>query len=121
MMLYRAAILGGFILATLVTSPRAQQVQSYSYDVHGRLVGVHSSTGAPSQKTTYDLDNANNRNSRVVSDHSSMGLGASFVSQTNTNDQVELNTTYSQAQNNNEKPKDLVAPAAEQQGEGTKG
>lgn len=44
----------------LARTAAAQQVTSYTYDVHGRLIGVNRS-GA---QTTYTYDAANNRTSR---------------------------------------------------------
>lgn len=57
----------------IATASHAQQVQTLSYDVHGRLVGVDRTTGAVTQTTTYGLDNADNRTSKVVSSGGSGG------------------------------------------------
>lgn len=50
----------------LPSTAMAQQVQAHLYDVHGRLVSVTRSNGGASQTTTYALDHAGNRTSRVI-------------------------------------------------------
>lgn len=55
----------------LATPVAAQQVQTYNYDVHGRLVSVSRATSGATQTTTYSLDGADNRSSKVVGTSSS--------------------------------------------------
>jgi YD repeat-containing protein len=58
------------VLACLLGSAstaQAQQTQTYSYDVHGRLITVARTTGSSSQTTTYSLDSADNRTGRTTS------------------------------------------------------
>lgn len=50
----------------LATAVQAQELQTFTYDVHGRLVAVTRTAGAASQTTSYVLDNADNRTSRVT-------------------------------------------------------
>jgi YD repeat-containing protein len=44
----------------------AQQVQTFTYDVHGRLTATTRTTDSSSQTTTYALDKADNRTTRSV-------------------------------------------------------
>ena len=45
----------------------AQEVQTYSYDVHGRLTAVTRVKAGATQTTTYGLDDVDNRTVRDVS------------------------------------------------------
>lgn len=54
----------GASAAAMFSAAQAQEAQTYSYDVHGRLTAVTRSTGATSRTTTYTLDNADNRTQR---------------------------------------------------------
>lgn len=53
-------------LATCASEAFAQETQSYTYDVHGRLTAVTRTTASTAQTTTYGLDDADNRTSRSV-------------------------------------------------------
>ncbi len=59
-----------FALA-LPVAAQAQHIETYAYDVHGRLIDVTRMTGGSSQVTAYVLDKADNRTSRTVSTPSS--------------------------------------------------
>ena len=63
-MICRKSVLGAVILMAAGTPGYAQEVQSYQYDVHGRLTSVTRTTGSTNQTTTYALDKADNRTSR---------------------------------------------------------
>lgn len=69
-------LVGAASLALVAPAAWAQQTQTFAYDVHGRLTGVTRTTGASSQTTTYGLDNADNRTSRVVSAPGGGGMAA---------------------------------------------
>jgi len=64
----------GIVLAASVACGAAygQETQSYTYDVHGRLVGVVRAD----RTTTYVLDNAGNRQQRVTTSSSSPAKSA---------------------------------------------
>jgi len=54
----------------------AQEVQTYAYDVHGRLINVSRTGGSENSATVYVLDNADNRSSRVTTASPSMTEGS---------------------------------------------
>lgn len=53
----------------LAGTAAAQEITTYTYDVHGRLVGASRSTGP---NTTYTYDGGDSRTSRVTVDGSSL-------------------------------------------------
>ena len=59
-------VFGFVVMASVAANAQAQQTQTYTYDVHGRLTAVTRTTGASTQTTTYGLDNADNRTSRLL-------------------------------------------------------
>lgn len=63
-MFNRIMLVGALMAAA--TSAQAQETETYNYSVQGRLTNVFRATGSTSQTTTYVLDKANNRTSRVV-------------------------------------------------------
>ena len=70
---------GLLLLAYLVggaSTAQAQQTQTYSYDVHGRLITVTRTSGSTSQITTYSLDSADNRTGRTTSAPTSGAMAA---------------------------------------------
>jgi YD repeat-containing protein len=62
----RSAVGAGLFVVLAAGATSAQQTQTYTYDVHGRLTGVTRTTGPMSQTTTYVLDKADNRTSRTT-------------------------------------------------------
>lgn len=76
-MICRKSVLGAVMLMAAGTTGYAQEVQSYQYDVHGRLTSVTRTTGSTSQTTTYVLDKANNRTSRAASAPTSSSMSLS--------------------------------------------
>ena len=50
----------------------AQETQTYSYDVHGRLTSVARTMGGTTRTTVYVLDDADNRTSRATTVASSL-------------------------------------------------
>lgn len=59
----------GAVLAAAIGSARetpAQETQTYTYDVHGRLLAVARNQGAAGRTTSYTLDDADNRVGRVT-------------------------------------------------------
>lgn len=71
-----------FRLATCVVSlclagpALAQETQTFTYDVHGRLTTVVRTSGATTRTTTYALDNADNRSQRATTVASPGGMAA---------------------------------------------
>lgn len=65
-----AAVLG------VADSVLAQEVQTYAYDVHGRLVHVSRTGGVENSATAYVLDDADNRSSRTTTASPSMTEGS---------------------------------------------
>lgn len=63
---FRCAVCAGLIVLT-AGAASAQQTQTYTYDVHGRLTDSARTTGSSSQTTSYVLDKADNRVSRSTS------------------------------------------------------
>lgn len=59
-----AAIAAAFLAAPSLGA--AQEVQVYSYDVHGRLTAVARTQSGQTRTTSYGLDDANNRTSRAT-------------------------------------------------------
>lgn len=55
------------IVCLAATAASAQQIQTFTYDVHGRLTETTRSSGGTSQTTSYGLDKVDNRTSRTVS------------------------------------------------------
>ena len=73
-MRHRFCIIWGVLGCAVIATPSlAQQVQTFTYDVQGRLVGTNRTTGSATQTTAYGLDNADNRTSKVVSSASGGG------------------------------------------------
>ncbi len=103
-MIYRVVLLGGAIMAVLTTTAFAQQTQTYSYDVHGRLTSATRTTGASNQTTIYALDKANNRTSRAVSTASSVLVNEPLASAPETSDSFDPQRSDSEAQD-----KDVLA------------
>lgn len=58
-------LMATFALA-LPSAASAQQVQTFTYDVHGRLTATTRTTDGSSQTTSYALDKADNRTTRSV-------------------------------------------------------
>ena len=56
----------GVLSALTAGASAAQQTQTYAYDVHGRLVATSREGSSNAQSTTYGLDKADNRTSRVI-------------------------------------------------------
>lgn len=69
-------VLGALGCVLSATTSHAQQTQTFFYDPHGRLVGVDGTIGSETQTTTYGLDNADNRISKVVSSSGSGAMAA---------------------------------------------
>lgn len=61
----------------LSSTAGAQETQDYSYDVHGRLVGVVRAAGTTTRTTSYTLDKADNRSQHTTT----VVSGAGMVSQ----------------------------------------
>ena len=70
----------GVLMLGLVGTAAAQETTTYTYDVHGRLVGASRSTGP---NTTYTYDGGDSRTSRVT-----VG-GSSLMSASEPADEVE--------------------------------
>lgn len=62
----KIAVVVGFVSSLFASVALAQQTQTYTYDVHGRLMTVSRDSGSNVQVTSYGIDNADNRASRVV-------------------------------------------------------
>ena len=56
----------GVLGVLMAGASAAQQTQIYAYDVHGRLIATSRENGADVRSTTYGLDKADNRTSRVI-------------------------------------------------------
>lgn len=54
------------VLAASGGTAKAQQIQAYSYDVHGRLQATTAALANSGSRTLYGLDTANNRTSKQV-------------------------------------------------------
>lgn len=52
--------------ALAATHASAQETQTYTYDIHGRLTRVDRTTGSTTVATVYGIDDANNRTSRTI-------------------------------------------------------
>lgn len=59
-------MVGCLIPAVVAGGAHAQQVQAFTYDVHGRLTSLSRTIGGSTQTTTYGLDAADNRTSRLL-------------------------------------------------------
>lgn len=81
-------------LLGVASTAQAQQVQTYDYDVHGRLVSVSSTTAGATQTTTYSLDGADNR-SKVVA---TSGTTSSLSIATAVPDETEAETVSASGQ-----------------------
>lgn len=64
----RSTLTAAGVAALLATASmsHAQEIQTYAYDVHGRLVSVTRTAGGVTRTTVYGLDDANNRTSRAT-------------------------------------------------------
>lgn len=62
----RTVLFGAAAATCIAGAASAQETQTYAYDVHGRLTAVTRTTGATARTTTYTLDNADNRTSRLL-------------------------------------------------------
>ena len=64
----RIVLMGAAAAAFIVgaSAASAQETQTYAYDVHGRLTAVTRTTASTTRTTTYTLDKADNRTSRLL-------------------------------------------------------
>ncbi|KAK0341255.1 hypothetical protein LTR94_027139 [Friedmanniomyces endolithicus] len=62
----RVSLLAVGLFAAFATPCAAQEVQSYSYDPHGRLTSLHRDRGGSFTVTEYGLDAADNRAARAT-------------------------------------------------------
>lgn len=115
-MSYRAALLGGAITALATTSAFAQQTQTFSYDVHGRMMNVSRTTGSTSQVTIYALDKAHNRTTRTVGTASSMSVSEGLSSSVESSDSYEQKFMISTNKDKDALPESVVASYADAQG-----
>jgi len=60
----------------LASAAMAQETQTYTYDVHGRLTRVARAVGTTTRTTNYALDNADGRTQRATTVTTSAGLTA---------------------------------------------
>lgn len=61
-----AGVVSGLLVTGVAGAAVCQQSQTFTYDVHGRLTAVTRTTGSTTQTTTYGLDAADNRTSRLL-------------------------------------------------------
>lgn len=67
MIRFKCAACAGLSIVLTAGAASAQQAQTYTYDVHGRLTDSTRTTGSSSQTTSYALDKAHNRTNRSTS------------------------------------------------------
>jgi YD repeat-containing protein len=60
----------------LASAAMAQETQTYTYDVHGRLTRVARAVGTTTRTTNYTLDNADGRTQRATTVTTGAGLTA---------------------------------------------
>lgn len=62
----RTILAAGAAVLASVAAAHAQETQTYSYDVHGRLTSVARTVGGTTRTTAYVLDDADNRTTRTT-------------------------------------------------------
>lgn len=114
-MILKVTVLAGLVVASVATTAFAQQTQTYSYDVHGRLTSTTRTTGASNQSTTYTLDKANNRTSRAVSTASTMLASDPLASTPDTSHSFDAQRSNSEAHDKDFLPEAVPVPSANEE------
>ena len=65
-MILRSAVVAVFALLAGPSMVQAQQTEAYFYDVHGRVLAMTRAPANGGSRTRYALDNADNRDSKVI-------------------------------------------------------
>lgn len=93
----------------LSSTAAAQETQTYSYDVHGRLTDVQRTSGSSTRTTTYALDNADNRTQRATS----LAAGRAMLDSAPSNDaKLQVNAARPEADAPSPSQAELKSPAS---------